>query len=550
VRSAAEIVAAYVIFAILVTGSAWVDADRLLGHPDVDVWNHAWGYWWWWDRLSSGQLPWFDARLGFPGGGVLYFIDPLGALAALPITATLGPVVAWNAMAVVRVAMAGAMAHGFSREVTGAGSHNALAGVAFASTPYLWCELHNGISEVTAVGWVPAVAWAIVRAARLGTARAYALAGLAQGLAIVASFYVGLAAAMTAGLGWLLSVAWRAEWRPHLRGAAVAALVAAPIGGTALAFLRASLLDPRSVIQRASALNEDLAGHNAVDVRTFFKPGPFQSVDLAGNYGEQFLHSGYLRWSVMLLVVVAAWRHRGLAARWLVPCAAGLVLSLGTYLWWNGHFVITGDPGQEARTLLPWGWFQRMAPRFAVAHPLRLVIGPLLVTSMLAAGALRGAPRWGVALAAAGAVVETARWSPARWPIATADARVEGIYWEVAGDVTSRAVFDLPPAKGMTMATSKYLWNQVVHRHPIPYGPDVRERQCTDRAAMDILARKAPLTSTEVDVLSGRYGWIVVHDDMVAARGRVAAPPMGPTFTIPLGEPIVDGATRSWVLRE
>ncbi|MDP6935230.1 MAG: hypothetical protein QGG40_20085, partial [Myxococcota bacterium] len=55
--------------------------SAFIGHPDVDVWNHAWGPWWWFETISSGQLPWETLLLRWPEGGILWFIDPM--LAAL-----------------------------------------------------------------------------------------------------------------------------------------------------------------------------------------------------------------------------------------------------------------------------------------------------------------------------------------------------------------------------------------------------------------------------------------------------------------------------------
>ena len=49
---------------------------RMIGHADGDVWNHAWGPWWFWQSLGTGELPWHTTWLNAPWGGVLWFIDP------------------------------------------------------------------------------------------------------------------------------------------------------------------------------------------------------------------------------------------------------------------------------------------------------------------------------------------------------------------------------------------------------------------------------------------------------------------------------------------
>ena len=100
-----------VIWLLLAVGITWPvmssPQQQLLGSEAVDVWNHAWGYWYVFEALSSGRLPLSTQLVGAPHGGSLYFIDTLGALWALPITALLGPAVAYNVVMLSRVALAG-----------------------------------------------------------------------------------------------------------------------------------------------------------------------------------------------------------------------------------------------------------------------------------------------------------------------------------------------------------------------------------------------------------------------------------------------------------
>ena len=63
----------------------------LLGDPGIDVWNHAWGYWFVAQALAEGTLPYHTDLVGGPAGGVLYFIDTPGALVGLPLTWLGGP---------------------------------------------------------------------------------------------------------------------------------------------------------------------------------------------------------------------------------------------------------------------------------------------------------------------------------------------------------------------------------------------------------------------------------------------------------------------------
>ena len=108
----------YLAFAVFLTlpvigqlGSA------LLGDPRIDVWNHAWGYWFVADALSKGRLPYDTPLVGGPDGGLLYFIDTPGALVGLPLTLLFGPAAAYNLVLIGRIALAGFAAHQLAAEL-------------------------------------------------------------------------------------------------------------------------------------------------------------------------------------------------------------------------------------------------------------------------------------------------------------------------------------------------------------------------------------------------------------------------------------------------
>ena len=90
-----------------------------------------------------------------------------------------------------------------------------------------------------------------------------------------------------------------------VRGAGLALAVLLPFW---LAF-QWSLHSANALIVRPKELAVGwILSHNAVDPRTYFAPGSFQSVDLS-TYGEAFVHTGYLRWTVIALAVVGVWRN-------------------------------------------------------------------------------------------------------------------------------------------------------------------------------------------------------------------------------------------------
>jgi len=530
----------------------------LVGHPEIDVWNHAWGYWWVADALGHGALPWHTARLGAPNGGVLWYVDMVGALTQLPTTWTLGPAAAYNAAIVGRVALAGLGAHLLCERLYGRGTHALVAGVGLVTAPMLLCEVHNGISEVVAIYWVAFGLLAAARALGVGEATApprlrdFVLLGLVGGLTTAASFYYGLTLALLVA-GWVLSRARRLDagaWG----GLALAAIVALAVGLPALLALRASIADPEALIRRSGALNTALAAHNAVDPRVYLTPGTFWSVDLLARYGEPFRHTGYLRWTAVVLATVTVARRPREAAPWVAMAAASLVLGLGPYLWWNEDWVRVGGKLLS----LPFGWMQKLVPELAITHPLRLSVGAQVIVAVLAGGALRGRPAGWAALAALLLALETALGSVAVWPIPASPTAVPSIYAEIAEDVDARAVLDLPAEVGTGMATSRYFWFQTVHHHPIPYTPDARAGSTGDAETFGALPssmaspeREPPPTPAlrppQIEHLRAVYGWIVLHTDLDARTGRPGQ--LEPWLTAALGAPTKgDGDTLVWRL--
>ena len=81
--------------------------QRLIGADNVDVWNHAWGYWYVAQALSNGQWPSHTELVGHPIGGSLYFIDTPAAFLMSPLTWAFGPAVSYNLMLILRTDIGG-----------------------------------------------------------------------------------------------------------------------------------------------------------------------------------------------------------------------------------------------------------------------------------------------------------------------------------------------------------------------------------------------------------------------------------------------------------
>ena len=548
----------------------------LVGDSRIDVWNHAWGYWFVLTSLADGTLPFATELVGAPQGGTLYYIDTPGALWGLPVTALLGPAVGYNVVLLFRIALAGLSGQILAREITGKGAHTWLAGLAYATTPFLLCELANGISEVCATHWLALTLAAGARALRTARWQDFLALGILQGLTTVTTFYYGLTSAMLVGTVFLVALVVRGirtargvEGLPLLERswlwtfpltAVSAFLIALPHG---LAF-SASLKAEDGLIKRDLLLNDQLIRHNAVDPAVYITPGRFQSVDLLGEYGEPFIHTGYLRWSVLLLIAVGAFSNKRLRP-WLALLLLSLVLGLGPYLWWDGDWVTIGN-----RTLsLPFDWLRQALPAVAITHPLRLSLGGQALASVLAAGGVAAVlahlgdrlsvvGKRGV-LVGAGLLIagEGLFASAATWPLPMSDARINAAYSSFESD-DDRAVLDLPAEVGTTMLTSRYFWLQTAHGRPIPYTPDVRLGSTRDLDTFQAFMKKEgltrgmeeePATPDEPTVRHMRqtYAAVVLHTDLEEMAGLT--PGYAEMLTPVLGEPEVIDELLVWRLK-
>ena len=530
--------------------------SMLLGHPDVDVWNHAWGFWFVPHQLASFSLPFATDLIGVPEGGDLYFIDMVGALLGTPISWIFGPAAAYNAVMIGRIAAAGMAGQTLTQEVLGPGPHTAFAGLGLATLPFLLAEMSNGISEVVAIHWIAWSLWAACRLMASPSRRAWIRLGVLIGLTTAASFYYGLVTIMMVTvLGGLHGVRlWRAGrrlefgmLRDPLRGMGASAALALPFWGA----FQWSLHSENALIVRPKEFAVGwILSHNAVDPRTYVMPGSFQSVDLAA-YGEAFVHTGYLRWVVIALAVVGIVRQPKVRD-WAIAAAVSLVFGLGPILY-LGEWVKVGGYSVS----LPFYWAQLLLPDVAITHPLRLSIGGQIATVVLAAGGLASLKRgWLVPVAGVALAVESLALSPGPWPVPNSSAAIPEVY---AAIPTDGPVLDLPGSVGATMATSRYFWNQTAHRRGIPYSPNVRLDSARDlevqSAFTDPYLRESehrvvedPAKGPDLyqKALAKRYSAIVLHSDLEDRANLKSA--YGPVLNAVFGPPSIDGPIQVWLL--
>ncbi len=470
------------LLAILVT---WPAISRLssslIGHPDIDVWNHVWGFWWFKRKLVDlGQLPLHTEMIGYPKGGRLYFIDPLNALIAAPLQVFVGLVPAYNLVLMAETAFTGVATHWLAREL-GASRHGAFfAGVLVCSSPVLRCEWHNGITEVGNVGWLVLAMLAIHRAMVRGRTRDAALAGAATAMAFVACWYYGMAAGGVAVVlaPYRLVHTPPPRWnrileasKPAIAYLGTAGVLAAPFWG---AFLW-TLQGDGSIIKRLPGLNTFLMYHNATDVLSFFIPGQYHSPDLWTAYGERFLHTTYLGYTGLVAAMLAV---RKLEARaWILVGLVFGVLALGPYLFVGGSFATLG----KYLIPLPFAILSHGIGLMAITHPARMVIVSIVCLAVVAGLGLDRLvtrfPGYRHALTVAwlgAGMVELLLFSPGPFPVSMADATIGPGIRAIADDPNPGAILDVPVQYLNTMRTSRYLYEQTAHHRPTPYVVNVR----------------------------------------------------------------------------
>jgi len=538
-----------------VTASVWLaPARRLIGSPDVDVWNHAWGPWWWADSLRQGVLPWHTELLRWPVGGVLWFIDPALALVGAPLVLLFGAALAYNLTLLLSVALTATTTRHLARQLGADSAAATVTAAAGAGSAWVVCALHNGITEAAHLAPTALALAEAARALRSPGPRAGLRLGLAVGLTAALSPYAGLAVGVVVGTRLLLGPG---SLRDLSRTAGPALGAAAAVAAGPIALLLASLRSPDAMVRRSPQLDASLLLHNAVDPRSFVAPGGFQSVDLSA---EGFVHMGYLGLFALALAAVGLHR-RPEGWRWAVAALVSVVLALGSQLFWGGAFVRVAGHALP----LPWAALKALLPGLAITHPLRMVMPAVVLVAALAAVALTGQRRILVAAATAGVLVDGLVLSGAPWPVATADATIPAVYADLARPLDQppgEAILDLPTDLGATMGASRYLYWQTAHRRPIPYIPDARATTASlvsqpDFRHLAALCRRRPAEDAAEDFASSLHGpvhapnllhegfrWVILHRDLDPA----VTPALEERLRWYLGTPVEVGPDLRWDL--
>ena len=482
-------------------------------------------------------------------------------------------VAAYNLLLIGGFATSGIAAHALGRALSQDHRGGFVAGIVFATSPYLYGEGAAGCIELVAAGLLPLYALTLVHIARTPGWRTGLISAVVLALIGPFNWYYTLFAGM---LG-LSMVAWQLlELR--FRGAVcmlLAIAVAASINAPLIPLVRRETPTRPSL---STALFEDEA---AWAQKTRVSDGQMPLAELTESMLEdhdsmQVIENattlealGLARFTVNPLqstpgmiafgvgiIGAAIARRRG--AGWAVIALGATLLTLGPFLRIDETPPV---PRWSVSEPLPYYYAYQYLPFFSKAYrPYR--IGVITLTCCAALGAVGMAVlatevrrRWlnmGTAILGIAAVTQPF-WSgdrPAARPLT--DAAIPDIYSQLR-DQAEGAVVEIPlQYQPLTVANARFQYNQIAHRHPtLNCNQLIRrtdlmafQKYVTQNAFLstlvDIGRRKPPYQFTAADVAAARtdgFRYIVLHTTAEADDTRLSGNETNADF---VGQPAVE----------
>jgi hypothetical protein len=225
------VIAGYTLTAV---ATLWPLADRLrtamvpavTGDPLLNAWILAWDA----DRMRHGFAGLWNAPLFYPASDTLAWSEHLIGIALFtaPVQWLTGqPVLVYNLAQLASVVLAGAGMYGLARELTGRRDAAWLAGLAFACLPYRISQLTH--LQILVCGWMPIALWALHRAFRTGSWRAYAAFAAAYTLQALSNGYYLFFLAAAVGVFCAIELVSRVRHRAPVLRQIVSLVLAATV---------------------------------------------------------------------------------------------------------------------------------------------------------------------------------------------------------------------------------------------------------------------------------------------------------------------------------
>lgn len=306
----------YLLLAILVFASAWTSPAALAvgtgPDPQLSIWFLRWTPF----ALSHGQNPFVTDYINFPQGANLMWNTsfPLAGLLLWPVTTLFGPVVAYNLLATLALALSAWCAYLAIQRFVRSPIAAAVGGLLYGFSPYMLSQ-SLGHPQLT-MAFFPPLLLLLLHEILIRRQCSAASAGLLLGLLTAGQLLIGeevlATATMTALLGILLLIALNPHGArthvPHaVRSLAVAAGVFLLITAFPLSIQFLGPQRPQGPVQVQDVFVTDLLG--------FFVPtrlqllSPSWAVRLSDHFsGNPAEWSAYLGIPLILLLVFTAVR--------------------------------------------------------------------------------------------------------------------------------------------------------------------------------------------------------------------------------------------------
>jgi hypothetical protein len=407
-----------------------------------DLYLGLWNLWWvgGWVSHPSSELFHTDLLL-FPFGAGLE-VQPLSlfqSVLAAPLTLSLGPVVAFNLLALASFWFAGWMTYTWVRELSGDAPGALVAGVVFSFSPYHFTYLPE--LNLLPVGTIPLYLWCALRLERVPSVRRAALAGAALAVVGLCDWYYGLATGLVA-----LGLSARRGLARALPPSQRAGIEALHWGTCAL------VLFPVVLRMAPGFLGEEFGAGAEREGMALVMPG------FKGTGYTVWLHS-YAGVAACLLAALGCLSFRR-ALPALVLGALAFLLSLGPSLSVGGSEVP-----------LPFALLERLPLLGNARYPDRFFVLTQLALALLASEGAARVARWMEARGRSGAAahagcallvlleVAPGGLSSATMPESIVPPRDEG---------DAGAVFHVPTR--IRSRDGEQMWLQLDHRRPIAGG--------------------------------------------------------------------------------
>lgn len=456
-----RLIAVYAIVGSLVCWPTLIAlSDTVPGSTRTDLWNSLWSLWWFQDQLWSGSLPTQLDLLDFPRDSGFFVADPLNALLLTPLIPILGVSVSYSLLVWGHLIFSGVAAHLLARRIHGSDVAGLFAGSAFCLAPVLISGIQSGTSESMAGGWLALAVTGLLGAAEGDRARSVTIASLCLFLACLGGWYAGTCA-------WLFWASLLVVGRPGVRrGASTRRLLAvgvlAALACVPLAASMTSSVEQGQQIGIKSERELDTVRRTtgAADPRGWFIPGDWRSPDFReiSRDNEEFVHSHYLGWSLLIGALMAAIRaRRGLGALFLAAFGGG-ILAMGPVVVLDGRSWVFGD---QLAMPLPYFLLEDLPGFASLSLLFRFGILPALLLSVAAAGWVATLPRKGALAFGLLMILELRFLSPVAGMPGSESAR-PGEAVLALKSAPPGAVMNYPIVGGRP-----YLYEQIHHQKPI-----------------------------------------------------------------------------------